>query len=171
MEHPRGNRRWVRTRTTESGTIVPLILLSLCRQPPRIRANNGELSRMRIRRSRACTNKCEPSQTGLQSPCKRKVVSSILTGGSTKAQFTGHVAIPTAIKHSSACQTKIRSLYRTVPRVSAARCGVCSSWHRTRYGSLLSIEAFDRNLVIHLGGLDLKDGAEPAEGPVIAADL
>src|SRR6185369_16661783 len=32
------------------------------------------------------------------SPCKRKVVSSILTGGSTKAQFTGHVAIPTTIK-------------------------------------------------------------------------
>ncbi|MDT5309398.1 MAG: hypothetical protein QOE48_5100, partial [Mycobacterium sp.] len=55
---------------------------------------------------------------------------------------------------------KIRStLYRTVPRVSEARCGVCSSWHQTRYGSLLSIEAFDRNLDIHLGGLDLKDGA------------
>ena len=32
------------------------------------------------------------------SPCKRAVVSSILTGGSTKAQFTGHVAIPIAIK-------------------------------------------------------------------------
>ena len=62
---------------------VPLILPSLCRQPPRIRAHNGELSRMRIRRWRACTNKCEPSRTGLHSPCKRKVVSSILTGGST----------------------------------------------------------------------------------------
>ena len=76
-------RRWVRTRTTRFGTVVLLILPSLCRQPPRIRANNGELSRMRIRRWRACTNKCEPSRTGLQSPCKRAVVSSILTGGST----------------------------------------------------------------------------------------
>ena len=35
---------------------------------------------------------------GVWLPCKRAVVSSILTGGSTKAQFTGHVAIPTAIK-------------------------------------------------------------------------
>jgi hypothetical protein len=35
---------------------------------------------------------------GLKLPCKRAVVSSILTGGSTKAQFTGHVAIPAAIK-------------------------------------------------------------------------
>ena len=66
----------------ESGTLVPLIWPSLCRQPARITANNGELSRMRIRRWRACTNKCEPSRTGLQSPCKRAVVSSILTGGS-----------------------------------------------------------------------------------------
>jgi hypothetical protein len=66
----------------ESGTTVPPILPSLRRQPPRIRANNGGLSRMRIRRWRACTKECEPSRTGLQSPCKRKVVSSILTGGS-----------------------------------------------------------------------------------------
>jgi hypothetical protein len=38
----------VRTRTTESGATVPLIWPSLCRQPPRIRANNGELSRMPV---------------------------------------------------------------------------------------------------------------------------
>jgi hypothetical protein len=69
----RDKRRWVR------------IWPSLCRQPRRIRANDGELSRVRIRRWRARTNKCELSRTGLQSPCKRKVVSSILTGGSRKA--------------------------------------------------------------------------------------
>ena len=56
--------RWVRTRTTESRTAAPLILPSLCRQPPRIRANNGGLPRMRIRRRRACTNKCEPAELG-----------------------------------------------------------------------------------------------------------
>jgi hypothetical protein len=82
--HPRRKRQWVRSRTTKSGTAVPLILPSLCRQPPRIRAKTSELSRMRIRRWRARTNKCEPSRTGLQSPCKRAVVSSILTGGSLR---------------------------------------------------------------------------------------
>lgn len=72
-------------RTTESVTAVPRILPSLCRQPPRIRAHNGELSRMRTRRWRACTNKCEPSRTGLQSPCKRAVVPSTLDNGSAGA--------------------------------------------------------------------------------------
>jgi hypothetical protein len=64
---------------TESGTAVPLTLPSLSRQLRLIRANNGGLSRMRIRRWQACTNMCEPSRTWLQSPCKRKVDSSILT--------------------------------------------------------------------------------------------
>ena len=76
-------------KTQKYSTLVLLILPSLCRQPPWIGANNGELSQMRIRRWRACTSKSEPSRTGLQSPCKRAVVSSILTGGSTKSQFTG----------------------------------------------------------------------------------
>jgi hypothetical protein len=71
-----------RSNRGESGTTVPPILPSLCRQPPRIEANNGALSRMRIRRWQACTNNSEPSRTGLQPPCKRAVVSSILTGGS-----------------------------------------------------------------------------------------
>jgi hypothetical protein len=82
-----GPKTQIRTsvrQNPEYGTIVPLNLPSLCRQPPRIRANSGELSRMRIRRWRSCTNKCEPSRTGIQSPCKRAVVSSILTGGSAK---------------------------------------------------------------------------------------
>jgi hypothetical protein len=54
---------------------------------PSTPADQGEqrqLSRIRIRRWRACTNKSEPGRTGLQSPCKRAVVSSILTGGSAR---------------------------------------------------------------------------------------
>ena len=42
--------------------------------------NNGELSRMRIRRWRARTNKCEPSRTGFNRLGKRAVVSSALKG-------------------------------------------------------------------------------------------
>jgi hypothetical protein len=70
---------------TRAGDVLRHPLPSLCRQPPRIRVNNGELSRMRIRRWRACTNKCELRRTGLQSLCKRAVVRSILDNGSTGA--------------------------------------------------------------------------------------
>src|SRR5215831_11335361 len=64
----------------ESGTTVPPVLPPLCRQPLRIKANNGELSRVRIRSYRAWTHTCELGRTGRQSPCTRTAVSSILAG-------------------------------------------------------------------------------------------
>ena len=42
-------------------------------------------------------NKYEPSRTGLQSPCKRAVVSSILTGGSIKTAVSLRVRPSTVI--------------------------------------------------------------------------